>query len=578
MVWKFIPLSSALVKVRINSSPVNCLLTMSREFQDNERAMIAVQRRLEGNTYCADCSGDAPEYVNLTVGTFICKDCADVHRSISNRRIKDIYGRDLTPEDVRRMADVGNDKANRRFLATWDPVEFPEPDTTDKDRLQNFIWLKYEGSWKKAPAPPSYTQRYERDARDNRFERERELFQDVSHQRREQQQSSRSIWAERLGRRPQQTQPPRHDDYRQYDGGVERFAREPPVNRDRFRAPAPTGYGRRMDGGPPPQIAHPRHREEYDEEYDRRGDRRRDSGRSGRRDSGRSDYRISGRTEPHRRRDETGRRKKTNRYASEEDDEDFNEVVVDKRRHRKTTKPRREVVQDSEEESSDEDYASRSKKIEKKKKKKTRSKTSKKKRRDESESDSDDGVEDEDDVDSLPSTTADSVHKGKTVATRATPPSKAEFDLMSDWMGAETETNTTAPSSTSAVTQAPPTTQAGMMQMPPQPAVQMPMVAAPPMSMYGTMMPNPHAAYMTGMPYYMTSGVPMGMGMNGMPMMPPPHPQMGMPGLMNGMASMNLAGGQQQPGQAQPPAPPPPPPQMQYSGPVPPPPQGPPPS
>ncbi len=557
---------------------------MSREYEENERAMVGVQRRQEGNGYCADCGGGRPEYVNLTVGTFICKECADVHRSISNRRVKDVYGRDLTREDVRRMADVGNDKANRRFLATWDPAEFPEPDPADKDRLQNFIWLKYEGSWKKAPAPtPAH--RYERDARDARYGRERELFQDVPQHRAEQEPQPRSVWAERMGRRPQQVQPPvntlppRHDDYRRYEGGVERFAREPAMNRDRFRAPAHTGYGRRMDGGLPPSTQS-RYREEYDEEYDRRSDRRRDSGRSDRRDSGRSDYRSSGRTEPQRRRDEGGRRKKSSRYASEEEEEDLNDGVVEKRRQRKATKSRREVAQDSEEESSDEDYASRSKKAEKKKKK-GRSKTAKKKRRDETESDSDD-AEDEDDVDSLPSTTPDSAQKGKTAVSRASPPAKAEFDLMSDWMGAETETNTTVQSSTSAVTQ-PPTTQAAPMQMAPQPGVQMPPMVAPPMSMYGGMMPNPHAAYMTGMPYYMT-GVPMGMGMGGMQMMPPPHPQMGMPGVMSGMAAMNLGGQQQaqpqqaQPQQAQPQPPPPPPPQMQQNGPVPPPPSGPPPS
>jgi len=279
-------------------------MASSREFQESERAILEVQRRNVGNTYCADCSDQSEtEYVNLTVGTFICKVCADVHKNISNRRIKDIYGRDLTEADVRRMADVGNDKANRRFLATWDPNEFPEPDTQDRERLLNFIWLKYEGSWKKSAPPPQSREdpRYERPGQG--YGREHDLFRqtDQRHDARAAGASNpappprRSVWAERLGFVPpassHREQAHVRDDYRfpvqdqhhnrfAHEGGRSRndsrFAQEaaPPTQDrfatsrggDRFRppvAPAPSYGGQR------PNQQQSRYREEYDEDYER---------------------------------------------------------------------------------------------------------------------------------------------------------------------------------------------------------------------------------------------------------------------------------------------------------------------
>jgi Putative GTPase activating protein for Arf len=125
----------------------------SRDADEAEKSMRHVQGQSEGNAWCADCSTPRPEYLNLTIGTFICENCAAIHRTSSNRRVKDMYARDLTPDDVRRMREVGNDVANRKWLGRWNPREFPEPAPGDKEHLREFIWLKYEGSWKRGNAP-----------------------------------------------------------------------------------------------------------------------------------------------------------------------------------------------------------------------------------------------------------------------------------------------------------------------------------------------------------------------------------------------------------------------------------------
>lgn len=125
----------------------------ARELED---MMLAVRARKEGNQYCADCGVPSPEYVNLTIGTFICEVCADIHRSTSKRQVKDIFAGILSLADIRRMETVGNEVANRRFLATWNPDEIPQPDRSNRQLLKEFLWLKYDGSFKKpaAPIPP----------------------------------------------------------------------------------------------------------------------------------------------------------------------------------------------------------------------------------------------------------------------------------------------------------------------------------------------------------------------------------------------------------------------------------------
>lgn len=498
------------------------------EALEAERAMRDLQRRFDGDAYCADCGVPSPEFVNLTVGAFICKTCATIHRAISNRRIKDIYTGELTMEDVRRMAQVGgensacNDRVNRRFLHLWDPREFPQPEPDDEERLRNFIWLKYEGSWKKsaqARAPPAPPQQQDP------YSRERELFRNTrSNSGTSQPQPlARANWAERLGHAaPQHQEQPR---FVEPGHAPDRFVRN--LSRDRFNPPSATAYGRRPEsnkahdraGGPPA-----RYREDYEEEYERRGDRRRESNRGDTRERTRDRERER---EPERGRDrerdrerERGRSrsyrsKKGARHTTDsERDEESDEEVVERRRTR-TTKERRDYEDSVDDSSEADDYASRKKKISKQKKRDARRKH---KRRD------DDMESDDEDADSLPSTVGSArlPNAGEPVPT--TTPAKPEFDLMSDWMGSnDAATTQTATSATQAQV---PVATAGTAPIAPQ----MSQSAAQPMNMYSSMVANPAAAYMTA--YY-----PMGVGIPMMPMgMPPP-----MANVVGGMASMSLA-------------------------------------
>lgn len=87
-----------------------------RDAVDAERAMLRVRDASPGNMVCADCGAPGPEYVNLTIGNFLCELCSDIHRTCSQRKIKDLYGRDLSHDDVHRMSSCGNEVANRKLV------------------------------------------------------------------------------------------------------------------------------------------------------------------------------------------------------------------------------------------------------------------------------------------------------------------------------------------------------------------------------------------------------------------------------------------------------------------------------
>lgn len=501
-----------------------------------------------------------------------------------------MYGGDLTQEDVRRMDSVGNDVVNRKFLAVWDSREFPPPDRRNKDALREFIWLKYEGIFKKNQAPNprmpqqdpaprdyydnrGYDPNLEHQRRERSMRREQELFRDGAVQADRQ----RGYWASRFGtpRAAQQPHPastpyPEHvrrprDDY------YGRSANAPPypdryrtgVPHDRFQPPQPTPvvpYGL-------PRNSRPRYREDVYEEYasnaSSRDRERRQSERSSTKPSSQGSYSD----EEEERRE---KKKKSSKHSS------------------KSRRKKSDYVESDQEYENDDDYEpdereSRTKKSSKKSKKKSSKEGKSRRKREEYK---ENGTYDQEEYSSeeeerLKSKssrrkareTNSAEAEGAGSQTSLTPPAKTEFDLMSEWMGDNKEAEN--PSTASPVVGGAPSAQSipQAMQQAYQTA-QMPMI--PPMSMYTSVMPMPGGGFMPMMAPPGMMPTPMGMpGMPGMPPLPPGlmggMPQMpnapsvpqgggmsGMPGLINGMRTLNMNPGAQPMGATQIPPPPPP--------------------
>lgn len=556
----------------------------STEAQSAEQAVLNVQARLEGNNFCADCGVPRPRFINLTIGTFICSLCTGIHRSLSKRRIKDIYAGDLTMDDARRMETVGNDVANRKFLATWDPRQVPEPDRRDEESLREFIWLKYEGSFKreKLPAPPAapapvaryrpesryYDDRVPEDRPRPAYRREQDLFREAPSS--QPQDRQRGYWSSRFETSAQRLPPPHQSQQPQQPQQLQQmrprddyYSRAPaptPVYPDRYRAPtAPDRYqppqpaqvtqysrvarstrGRYQEVGMPYEDYASFNSDERDF-----GVRRAPSSRSRRVEAEQDVYgygygdgeeaRLQKRSKSSRSKSKLRRKKSEpeeveNGYYSEEEEpeEDVESSRGEKKRGSKKSKKsskskRRQEVEEEDYEDEDEDY-------------------------EDEEEEEEEGDDDDDDEDYDISAKKSKKHSKKSgrradrdkdsvvtvdvvdeVGSASGQPPKGEFDLMSEWMGESKETNSpqAAPPPQNNVLPASGPIPSAMQQAY---ATQVPMMP-PPMSVYGGMMPLPGGGFMPMMPGFMGGMGMAGMppGMPGMPGMPPGMPQQGVP-------------------------------------------------
>lgn len=473
-----------------------------------------------------------------------------------------MYAGDLTLDDARRMDAVGNDMANRKFLATWNPREVPEPDRRDKEALREFLWLKYDGSFKRqkpatsasssmASLPPT-TGGYRHDDRyyDDRlhdergragggggssavYRREHELFREGVSQPPDR---SRGYWASRYDNSAQRMPPPpppsqmrQRDDY--YGRGPVQAPPYPDRYRnvagvDRFQPPQPTQlvpYSRAV------RNARARYQEQglpYEDYGSFNSDERdfaarRNSSLRSRRvdisqdsfgysdgdlDADREQRKVkSSKSKGRSRRSKSSLHEEGNGYYSDEDDIDVGESSSrrykkrDSKKSKKSSKSKKKANSDDDEEYDEEEDG-----FEDDREEDDRGIDGKKSKRQSKKSSE---KRSERDKDSVVTVDVDDVN-----AVGGTPgqAAKTEFDLMSEWMGESKDANTSqvAPTLQNNGVPASGAIPAAMQQAY---ATQIPMMP-PPMSMYGGMMPMPGGGFMPMMPGF----VP-GMGLPGMP-------------------------------------------------------------
>lgn len=83
--------------------------------------------KLPENKKCFDCAGRGrTQYVVMPLWTFVCTGCSGVHREFSHR-VLSITLHSFTKEQIDQLEAGGNKAAQARWLATWDPRDFPIP-------------------------------------------------------------------------------------------------------------------------------------------------------------------------------------------------------------------------------------------------------------------------------------------------------------------------------------------------------------------------------------------------------------------------------------------------------------------
>ncbi|KAJ1451052.1 hypothetical protein M885DRAFT_488044 [Pelagophyceae sp. CCMP2097] len=112
----------------------------------NTRALVDAQKR-PCNRRCADCTATAPGYCSLQFSTFVCQNCAAVHRELFGpSRVKSVSLAEWGADDVKAMRAGGNDAAAIKWMAMWRPdVDSSEPlANEERGALRHYLEEKYK--------------------------------------------------------------------------------------------------------------------------------------------------------------------------------------------------------------------------------------------------------------------------------------------------------------------------------------------------------------------------------------------------------------------------------------------------
>lgn len=108
-----------------------------KEDEKNER-IIRGLLRLAPNRRCINCNSLGPQYVCTNFWTFVCTTCSGIHREFTHR-VKSVSMAKFTSQEVSFLQQGGNEKAKEIYFKEFDPQRHQLPDSSNVDRLRDFI-------------------------------------------------------------------------------------------------------------------------------------------------------------------------------------------------------------------------------------------------------------------------------------------------------------------------------------------------------------------------------------------------------------------------------------------------------
>ncbi|CAN6230816.1 unnamed protein product [Urochloa humidicola] len=118
---------------------------MASRVKEDERheRIIRGLLKLPANKRCINCNNLGPQYVCTNFWTFVCTNCSGAHREFTHR-VKSVSMAKFTAQEVTALQEGGNERAREVFFKEWDPQRNGYPDSSNADKLRNFIKHVYE--------------------------------------------------------------------------------------------------------------------------------------------------------------------------------------------------------------------------------------------------------------------------------------------------------------------------------------------------------------------------------------------------------------------------------------------------
>lgn len=108
-----------------------------KEDERNEK-IIRSLLKLPPNRKCINCNSLGPQYVCTNFWTFVCTTCSGIHREFTHR-VKSVSMAKFTSQEVTSLQQGGNQKAKEIYFKDFDPQRHPLPDSSNVERLRDFI-------------------------------------------------------------------------------------------------------------------------------------------------------------------------------------------------------------------------------------------------------------------------------------------------------------------------------------------------------------------------------------------------------------------------------------------------------
>lgn len=112
-------------------------MSSRKEVERNEKIIRGLMK-LPPNRRCINCNSLGPQYVCTNFWTFICIACSGIHREFTHR-VKSVSMAKFTSQEVDSLQKGGNQRAREIFLKDWDMQQQRLPDSSNVDRIREFI-------------------------------------------------------------------------------------------------------------------------------------------------------------------------------------------------------------------------------------------------------------------------------------------------------------------------------------------------------------------------------------------------------------------------------------------------------